>query len=368
MNDTVLRAHSDVTAQFLTEVLRDHGWIGDAAVVEAPAETIGAGLMGVCARYRLRLDRDVPGAPRSVVGKFAAQDATAREFMAASGYRNEVCFYQHFASRVSIQAPRCAHAAIDDDGWFTLILEDCAPMEPGDQLRGCTVDQVRTALRELVGLHAPLWDATELETHECFARRGNADPDPLVGGLREVVPGFVDRYGSAFAPDEIAFYERFGESAGNWFAARPAERTLVHSDFRPDNLLFSRPEAALAVAVVDWQGFMRGCAMSDVSFLIGNALEPAARAAHEQQLVRAYHTDLVAAGVSSYSFDECWDDYSCSLLSALLTTIFGAMYGVRTERGDRMFELMGARHARQILDLGADRFLDAAIDQREAVR
>jgi hypothetical protein len=37
------------------------------------------------------------------------------------------------------------------------------------------------------------------------------------------------------------------------------------------------------------------------------------------------------------------------------------MYGARTERGDRMFELMGARHARQILDLDADRFLDGDV-------
>jgi aminoglycoside phosphotransferase (APT) family kinase protein len=131
----------------------------------------------------------------------------------------------------------------------------------------------------------------------------------------------------------------------------------VHSDYRPDNLLFSHEETP-SVAVVDWQGFSRGSAMSDVSFLIGNALAPDVRRAHEEELVRAYHAELAASGVASYPFDECWDDYARSLLSALLTTIFGAMYGARTERGDRMFELMGARHARQILDLGADRFLD----------
>jgi hypothetical protein len=357
--DAVLRAYGDVTPAFLTEVLRARGWIGDAAVVEAPAETVGAGLMGICARYELRLDREVVGAPRSVVGKFAAQDETARAFMSSSGYRNELCFYQHFASRVSVRAPRCAHAAIDDDGWFTLVLEDCAPMEPGDQLQGCTLEQVGAAVRELVGLHAPRWDATELETHACFAERGNVEPDMLVAGLRAVVPGFIDRYGAAFAPDEVAFYARFAESAGRWFAARPPRRTLVHSDFRPDNLLFSRDEPHPSVAVVDWQGFSSGCGMSDVSFLIGNALAPDVRRAHEEQLVRQYHEALVAAGVSSYSFDECWDEYACSLLSALLTTIFGAMYGARTARGDRMFELMGARHARQILDLRADRFLDA---------
>ena len=175
-----------------------------------------------------------------MIGKFAAQDATAREFMASSGYRNELCFYQHFASKVSISAPRCAHAAIDDDGWFTLILEDCAPMEPGDQLRGCTVGQVEAAVRELVGLHAPLWDADELETHACFADRVNVEPELLVAGLQAVVPGFLDRYAATFAPDEVAFYERFGKSVGNWFAARPAGRSLVHSDYRPDNLLFSQ--------------------------------------------------------------------------------------------------------------------------------
>jgi hypothetical protein len=358
VTDTVLRAFGDVTPDFLTEVLRERGWIGDATVVEAPAETVGAGLMGICARYELRLDREVPGAARSVVGKFAAQDETAREFMASSGYRNELCFYQHFASQVSVRAPGCAHAAIDDDGWFTLILEDCAPMEPGDQLRGCTVGQVEAAVRELVGLHAPLWDSAELETHACFADRINVEPELLVVGLQAVVPGFIDRYGAAFAPDEVAFYERFGASVGNWFAARPARRSVMHSDFRPDNLLFSPEAVAPAVAVVDWQGFTRGCAMSDVSFLIGNALAPEVRRAHEEQLVRGYHDALVAAGVTSYPFDECWDEYACSLLSALLTTIFGAMYGLRTERGDQMFELMGGRHARQILDLGADRFLD----------
>jgi hypothetical protein len=277
---------------------------------------------------------------------------------------------------VSIRAPRCAHVAIDDDGWFTLILEDLATMQPGDQLRGCTLEQVEAGVRELVGLHAPLWDSEDVATHACFGGGAEFRPDDLAAGLGVAVPGFLDRYAAAFAPDEVAFYEGFAGSAGNWLAARAPAHTLVHSDFRPDNLLFSvdgpfdglfsvdgpfdRADARSgpAVAAVDWQGFSRGNGMSDVSFLIGNALTPEIRRANEERLVRDYHAALVAAGVSSYTFAACWDDYSRSLLSALLTTIFGAMYGVRTERGDRMFELMGSRHARQILDLGADRFLD----------
>ena len=140
--------------------------------------------MGICARYDLQLDRDVADAPVSVVGKFAAADEQARTFMASSGYPNEVCFYRDFASRVTIRIPRCGHAAIDDEGWFTLLLEDLSPMQPGDQLQGCSVAQVEAAVHELVGLHAPLWDAPLLHEHPQFSSSGLADPSVLAEALQ----------------------------------------------------------------------------------------------------------------------------------------------------------------------------------------
>ncbi len=352
----VLRSHLDVTPAVLTDILRQANWIpDDVSVVDAGITTIGAGQMGICARYDLQLDRDVADAPVSVVGKFAAADEQARTFMASSGYPNEVCFYRDFASRVTIRVPRCAHAAIDDDGWFTLLLEDLSPMQPGDQLQGCSVPQVEAAVHELVGLHAPLWDAPLLHEHPQFSSSGLADPSVLAEALQAVVPGFVERYGHAFAPDEVDFYERLATSARGWIEARPKARSLVHSDFRPDNLMFGiDDDGRPTVAAVDWQGFGRGCALSDVSFIVGNALTADDRRANEERIVRGYHDALVAAGVDGYSFAECWDEYGRSLLSALMTTIFGAMYGVRSERGDEMFVIMGGRHARQILDLGVD--------------
>jgi aminoglycoside phosphotransferase (APT) family kinase protein len=180
----------------------------------------------------------------------------------------------------------------------------------------------------------------------------------LAEALEGVVPGFVDRYGHAFAPDEVDFYERLATSARGWIEDRPTAHSLVHSDFRPDNLMFGSDDAGQpTVAAVDWQGFGKGCALSDVSFVIGNSLTPADRRAHEERIVRDYHAALVAAGVAGYPWEACWDEYGRSLLSALMTTIFGAMYGVRSERGDQMFVIMGGRHARQILDLGTDSLL-----------
>jgi aminoglycoside/choline kinase family phosphotransferase len=356
----VLRSHLDVTPAALTDALRRVRWIpDDVTVVDAGITTIGAGQMGICARYDLRFDRGFDDAPTSVVGKFAANDEQARTFMSLSGYPNEVAFYRDFASQVTIRVPRCALAVIDDDGWFTLLLEDLSPMQPGDQLQGCTVPQVEAAVQELVGLHAPLWDAPVLREHPQFSRSGLADPGVLTDALQAVVPGFVERYGASFEPDEVDFYERLATSARGWIEARPPARSLVHSDFRPDNLMFGTgPDGGPTVAAVDWQGFGRGCALSDVSFVLGNALTVDDRRANEERIVRDYYRSLVTAGVDGYSWDECWDEYARSLLSALMTTIFGAMYGVRTERGDQMFVVMGGRHARQILDLAADSLLD----------
>jgi aminoglycoside phosphotransferase (APT) family kinase protein len=217
---------------------------------------------------------------------------------------------------------------------------------------------VEAAVGELVGLHAPLWDASVLDEHPQFSSSELTDPGVLAGALQGVVPGFIDRYGHAFAPDEVDFYERLASSARGWIEARPAPRSLVHSDFRPDNLMFGTDDDGRpTVAAVDWQGFGRGCALSDVSFVVGNSLTTDDRRANEERIVRGYHDALVAAGVGGYSFAECWDEYGRSLLSALMTTIFGAMYGVRSERGDEMFVIMGGRHARQILDLGVDSLL-----------
>jgi Phosphotransferase enzyme family len=235
----VLRSQLDVTPAVLTDALRRVRWIpDDVTVVDAGIATIGAGQMGICARYDLRFDRGFDDAPTSVVGKFAASDEQARTFMSSSGYPNEVAFYRDFASQVTIRVPRCALAVIDDDGWFTLLLEDLSPMQPGDQLQGCTVPQVEAAVQELVGLHAPLWDAPVLREHPQFSSSGLADPGVLADALQAVVPGFVERYGLSFEPDEVDFYERLATSARGWIEARPPARSLVHSDFRPDNLMF----------------------------------------------------------------------------------------------------------------------------------
>ena len=85
--------------------------------------------------------------------------------MLAGAYRGEVSFYADLAATVAVVVPRCHYAAIRaGTGEFTLLLEDLAPAEQGDQLAGCTAAQARAAVVNLAGLHGPRWcDPTLLD-------------------------------------------------------------------------------------------------------------------------------------------------------------------------------------------------------------
>ena len=77
------------------------------------------------------------------------------------------------------------------------------------------------------------------------------------------------------------------------------------------------------------------------------------RRQHEDDLLRAYYDDLVGAGVSDFSWDECWRDYRRATFAGLVMAVGASMLVERTERGDRMFMAMAQRHAEHALDLGA---------------
>ncbi len=77
------------------------------------------------------------------------------------------------------------------------------------------------------------------------------------------------------------------------------------------------------------------------------------RRAHEEELVRAYHSELLAHGVEGFGWVECWDDYRRGTFHGIVMTIAASMVVQRTERGDDMFMTSLERNAQQVLDLDA---------------
>ncbi len=121
-----------VTAPWLTHVLRRAGVLDGAVVVDFVCEMVGTGQMADSFRLSPRYDGDAPAAPTSVVGKFTAADETSRATgVAMRTSEVEVRFYQEVASTVGVRTPRCYHADVDPaTAEFVLILEDLAPARP----------------------------------------------------------------------------------------------------------------------------------------------------------------------------------------------------------------------------------------------
>ena len=333
----------------------------DAKVSGFTADRVGTGQIGKCIRYTFDYATGSSNAPISLVGKFPSDDPSSRATgVALQNFLKEVRFYQQLQTRLSIRTPRCYFAEIEGEGpEFFLLLEDLAPAQQGDQLRGCDAQTATAALTQLVGLHGPSWcDVTLSELSWLYNREGR--PATATRDLyRAQLPGFVDRYGAKLADDECRIIQQLGENDESPLTADglPDVFSLIHVDYRLDNLLFSSNDSSISVAAVDWQSITLGSPLSDVAYFIGAGLTSADRVPVEEQLVREYFDALCASGVTNFQWPECWQAYRYGAFSGFAVTVVASMIVERTERGDQMFTTMAQRHARHALDLHADEFL-----------
>jgi aminoglycoside/choline kinase family phosphotransferase len=261
---------------------------------------------------------------------------------------------------VRIRTPRCYYADIDGEGPdFALLLEDLRPATQGDQLAGCTPDVARAAVLELVGLHAPRWCDASLRGVGWLGESGEAGAEAFCGIYRQLLGPFFDRYGARLEPDERAIIEAVGDAPhGPLFSPTREPFSLIHVDYRLDNLLFDRRFDPPRVAVVDWQSITLGPPLNDVAYFLGAGLLPEARRPVEAAIVREYHAALRAASVAGYDWARCWNDYRRGTFAGFGVTVIASMMVQQTERGDEMFTAMARRHAQHALDLAAAEFLD----------
>jgi hypothetical protein len=350
-----------LSAPWLTEVLRRAGVVEGAAVAEFAVEPVGTGQMADSFRLRLAYSPAAARAPGTVVAKFTAADHTSRATaLALRTSEVEVRFYQTVASTVGMRTPRCYFADVDtSSAEFVLVLEDLAPARQGDQLEGCTVDQADLALAQLSLLHAPRWADPALARLEWLERRADGANGTVEQLLPALFAGFVERYGPNLGDGVIGVGQRLFARIGEFVRNRPGPHTVQHADYRLDNLLFGTEEGGPALGVVDWQTVTLGPAAADVSYFLGGSLLPADRRAHEGELVRDYHQRLVAAGVTRYSPDQLFTDYRRYAYSGYLMAVGASMLVERTERGDEMFMTMARRHAAHVEDLDAEALLGA---------
>ena len=341
----------EVTAQWLTAVLQKTGH--DCTVRSVRRERIGTGQIG--ASYRLHLELSASAAdsvPSTLVLKIAAGDAEARARV-NRGFEKEVRFYQDLAPHTAVSTPNCWFADISEDlNSFVLLLDDLAPRLPGRQVDGCSYAQAAAAVENLAGLHAPLWGSALLLEHAGWLTPTTAAGGEFLGAIMETsTEQFIERYSDRLTPEDQSTLRLAAAAIGPWAALEREHFTLIHGDYRLDNLMFD--PASAAVSAVDWQTATSGPPTLDVSYFLATSVLPDERRRHERSLLETYLGALSKHGVT-YGIEDAFADYRRDMLHGPLITVLGCIYATATPtpEADGMFLAMATRSCAAIRDLG----------------
>ena len=229
--------------------------------------------------------------------------------MAAPGYLAEARFFAQLAPALDMPLPRSWFAGEDpgnDQG--IVVFEDLRdrPVRFPTMVDPLDATTVAAALRVLASGHAATWDGAGLGAiswltvgspvqrqiirimlgedhwkHHLSLPRGEGLPAVMLDRER-VLSGF----------------ERL------WAHDDSSPHVLSHGDAHMGNL-YLQPEPGF----LDWQGVCRAPWADDVTYLIGGALEPEERRAHERDLLAGYLDALAASGVTPPDFETAWTEY-----------------------------------------------------------
>ncbi len=338
-----VRSWEDISADFLTEVLLKKNFQGK--VLSITSESIGTGQVGENIRFNLEIEGDMP---KSVVGKFPALDDTSRQAgIQLLNYQREVFFYNNLQSETTITTPNIFLCDIDPMTHdFIILMEDLAPGTPGDQIAGCGVSEAELALTQLAHLHGSMWEKTSL-ADDNIVSRGGKDQTPTGELYKALANGFIERYGEALTSKEKNAISDLGSSIHNYLADSGGSKTLIHIDYRLDNMMFGGP---YPLAVVDWQSCAFGCPLNDVSYFMGTSLNPKIRLEEETKLLRHYFDIL-----KNYEVTIDWvavsDLYQRYAPAGLVMAVIASMIVGETQRGNEMFLAMAKRSTQMMLEL-----------------
>lgn len=345
-----------LTPAWVENVLRQGGTLQNSKIQHLSVEPIteGYGFLGETARLRLDYARPDPLAPPSLIVKLPTANPKLRSIGESMGvYEREIRFYTELAPRLSVSLPHCYAALANAWGapqmnptmvawinrmphwihsgaiavgpsltrvWpsrYALVLEDLGRARLGNQVGSTSDRDIHSALASLAQIHAECWN------------------DPTVNRLpwlhsldstARIFGSLLSRQRPRF---EAIFANSLPEGAGtalDWLEANlPAVHqrlarppcTLIHGDYRLDNLFFNDSQSSPRAIVTDWQVSAWGRGTCDLAYLLSSALDPDVSQQTELAYVARYHSLLLKFGVSNYGLDECTSDYRLGLLFAV---------------------------------------------------
>lgn len=295
------------------------GWLAEATGLDVQAadiEQIGVGIGVSSALYRARLAG--PGCPATVVVKLPALDeAAVFTSTMLRMYTREAGFFGELSQDAPIRVPRCLHADCDQEtSQFVLVMEDLGALRAIDQVAGMSIADAERAVDGLAAWHATWW-----RKGDGLAERGLTVS--LGDEIYKAVLPLVFPEGWAKLEAELDIPASIDAVGSRWVDAMPrlldslaAEpTTMIHGDFRADNLFF---DADGSVAAVDFQLIGTGRAAYDLAYFVTQSIAPDDASQHERPLFDRWVAALRSAGVPQGDLSEAWEDYRTAALFCLV--------------------------------------------------
>lgn len=324
----------------------------------------GSGFLGELARMKLAYEGEPgPGAPASVIVKLPTQVPEARGMAAVLGfYEREVGFYRDIGAAVGVRTPKPYYAHFEPaQSDFALVLEDVSTAQVGDQLASCSLEQAKLAVTTLGQLHGKWWQSPQLTQHAWLPSRGHSFYQVLKFGFVQNLPQFAENWAQRFDPAVLRCAEGLAAKYDDYLDSlfeRPL--TLVHSDFRLDNLMFGEPGSDDACVVLDWQLCQASIGSLDLQYFISSNLRKDAIAKHTDELLDTYYEALRGAGVTDYPIQELRDDYARTSLMLGFYIVTGSSAvdpNNYDQRGHDLIELLYGSLGDSMVRYEAERFL-----------
>ena len=338
----LLASEKDITTTWVEGVMRGSGNLEDGVTVNAVStERIGEGV-GILSI----LQRVIPTysgatkAPKTFVVKYPTDDPVQRGTAdALVFYIRELTFYRDCAPSAPFKTAKCYGQAIESENTnFTIAMEDISHYRPLNQLDGVSLADAKIMLEKLADFHAMWWNSPKLPAMQSIF-------PPILNPTYEMVlpmlwsQGWpnVEKYAGHLIPDSIRGIGGIWGDKVPWMLGTLMEpTTLIHGDYRADNMMFDGDEPV----VIDYQICGTGSGIYDVGYFISQSITTEVRRGHDRELVNFYLDRLETHGIT-IDRDEMWRQY-------LVVIVFCVNYGVTTfggfaeqnERGQQLLQEM----------------------------
>ena len=326
----LIRDAGEITAEWIRRALMAGGVRGAPEISTVGVQKLSdvTNALGNLYRCHLTLRDGQAADPASVIVKLPSSDAMAFRFSRwLSLHRREYVFYRDVAPYGYVRTPTLFYGDFDaDTNRFVLVMEDLGHMRGIPQSVGVDAARARHAIEQLAGLQGRFWEATDEPGLSACGEFLNIKQRRIMQTVYLLtLPAALDRFADLFTAETRRLALRFGFRISAHFADLSAgPKTVVHGDFRADNMLFDEGGEEGGLALIDWQGCGIGCGMYDVAFFLGTSVTSDIRRRIERDVLGEYHDMVCSLGAENYTREDCWRSYRQNMLGTLMPMVIGS--------------------------------------------